>query len=387
MRQIFSLCAISLRLLVARPGPGVIIVLGMVGLVAVALSLSVIATAFEAALVSTGKPDRALVLRAGSTSEINGSIPLGQYALIRDLEAVDHASRETYITVNLPMHNGTAQATLPMRGTTNESFTVRPEVELVAGRAFAPGKYELIAGVKAAQIFAGLEPGKHIQIRGQSWLVTGLFSAEGSAFETELWVDERLLAQALGRGDTFSSMLVQLTSAGAFEGFRARLAEDRRLTVAAHRESTFYADQAGPTTGLIRGLGWLVGIIMALGALTAALNTMQSAMDARAREVAVLQALGFERLPLLVAVLIECTLLSLLGAAIAVAVVYLLLDGATLSTVAAATSSGAQVAFRFTITANALVLAAALALVVGLLGGLVPGYRAIKRPVARSLRA
>ncbi len=392
MKQTLALFFVGLRLLLARPGPGMIIVVGMAGLTAVAVSLSVIAGAFEQTLKGTGEADRALVLRAGSTSEINGNVPLAQYALVQNLpevarrDGVGLASRETYVTVNMPQRQGDNDATLPMRGVMQGSFDVRAEVTLVAGKPFTPGRYELIAGVRAAELFAGMTPGNSVSIRGQQWGVTGIFSAGGSAYESEIWVDERLLAQSWGRGETFSSMLVQLRNAADFEVFRERIAGDPRLTMAAQRESDYYSNQAASTSGLIRGLGWLVGSIMALGAVFSAFNTMQSALDARIREIATLRVLGFGRAPLLGAILMECVLLSLVGAGVGFGGVYALLNGATLSTVAASTTSNAQVAFQFSVTPGALALAATLALTLGLLGGLVPGTGAVRRYLPGALR-
>ena len=392
MTKTIVLFVLGLRLLVARPGPGLVIFAGMAGFIAVAVSLFVIANAFDTALTGTGKPDRALLLRSGSNSEINGNVPLSQYPIVRELPELAQASdgglaaRESYITVNLPRRADGADATLSLRGVTAASYAVRPEIRITAGEHFSPGTYELIAGSKAAQLWRGLTPGNTIRIRGQSWRVTGLFSAANSASETELWVDERLLAQTLGRGETFSSILVRLASPDAFEPLKQRLLRDPRLTLSAHRESEFYAQQAAPTSGLIRGLGWVVGFIMALGALSAAFNTMETALSERAREIATLRTLGFERGAILAAITMECVLLSLLGAGLAIAGVTVLLDGSTLSTVAAATTSGAQVAFVFRVQLPALLLAAGLAIILGLLGGLIPGLAAIRRPLPAALR-
>ena len=386
MKRTLALFRLCLQMLAARPGSGLIIVVGIAGLTAVSVSLFGLADAFEEALVSSGQPDRALVLRAGSTSEINGNVPLSQHRVVGDMPEVVAAARETYVTVNLPERHDGTDASLPMRGVTPVSFDVRPEVTLLEGRSFEPGRFELIAGVEAARLFDGIDLGASLQIRGQRWQVVGLFEAHGSVTETEIWVDERLLAESLGRGETFSSLLVRLSSASALEGFQARLAGDRRLTLSAQRETDYYAAQAESTGTLIRGLGWLVGVIMGLGALAAAFNTMQSALQTRSREIATLRALGFRRSSILMAVLLECVTLSLTGAAAAVAAVYMLLDGATLSTVAATTTSGAQLAFQFELDAQALMLAAGVAVGVGAIGGLLPGASAVRRSLTGALR-
>ena len=386
MKRSWALFRLCLQMLAARPGSGLIIVVGIAGLTAVSVSLFGLADAFEEALIGSGQPDRALVLRAGSTSEINGNVPLSQHHLVREMPEVVAAARETYVTVNLPKRDAQADASLPVRGVTPTSFAVRPEITLLEGRLFEAGQFELIAGVEAARMFEGVDVGASLLLRGQRWRVVGLFEAQGSASEAEVWVDERLLAGSLGRGETFSSMLVQLTGVSAFENFQKRLAGDRRLTLSAQREIDYYAAQAESTGALIRGLGWLVGMIMGLGALAAAFNTMQTALQTRSREIATLRALGFRSTAILTAVLLECVTLSLSGAALAVGALYVLLDGMTLSTVAATTTSGAQLAFQFNLDAQALMLAAGLAVGIGAIGGLMPGVSAVRRSLSGALR-
>ena len=392
MKEIRSLLLTFLKLFIARPGSGLIVVIGVAGLTGIITSLFAISAAFESALASTGQPDRALLLRAGSTSEINGNVSLNQYAIVRDMPGVKRsdatglASRETYVTANLRMNDSAKSATLPLRGVNTTAFDVRPEVRITSGALFDPGKYELIAGVRAARTFADLEVGQTIQIRGQSYLVRGHFTAGGSASETELWMDERLLAHTLGRGETFSSILVRLQNAEAFDDFQDRLEADRRLSLSAYRESDFYENLAGPTTDMIQVLGLVVGVIMSVGALAAGLNSMQAALEARSREIATLRALGFGRFSLLIAVIAECTILSCIGTGAALSGIFILLDGQTLSTVAAATTSGTQVAFEFDLNEQAFFLAGSTALVMGVCGGLVPGLTAIRRSIPQALR-
>jgi len=392
MKQTRSLLLMFLKLFIARPGSGVIVVIGVAGLTAIVTALVTISEAFEATLVATGQPDRALLLRAGSTSEINGNLALEQFSIVRDapglkrLQGEGLASRETFVTATIRRKNSSKLATLPLRGVEAPAFDVRPEIQITRGSTFDSGKYELIAGIKAAQTFANLEVGQRIQIRGQDYLVRGHFSAKGSASETELWMDERLLAQTLGRGDTFSSILVRLDSTERFDEFQAQLAKDRRLTLSAYRETDFYKALAGPTTSMIQTLGLLVGIIMSIGAIAAGVNSMQAALESRSTEIATLRALGFRRTSVLFAVLAECAVLSLIGAGIALIGIFVLLDGHTLSTVAAATTSGTQVAFEFDLTRRSMAIAGLMALTLGILGGLIPGLAAIRRPIPQALR-
>ena len=244
----------------------------------------------------------------------------------------------------------------------------------------------MIAGVSAAADYKQLDIGQSIQLRGVEWHVVGLFEAQGSAYESELWVDERLLSQSRGRGDTFSSMLVTLRDASELEAFQKALRADRRFTAHVIRESEYYANQAGRTVGLIKGVGALVTVIMAIGAFFAALNTMYAALAKRTVEIATLRSIGFNRGPIVAAIALESAILGLLGAALGAFIVYGLLNGLTLTTVAATSSTFTQIAFTFQVTPHLLVVSALLSVLLGVIGGLVPTVRAIRVPIARGLR-
>ena len=392
IKQTFSILFVNLRSLPNRLLPTSIIVLGIAGVVAVLLALLSMARGFESTLISTGQDDRAIVLRAGSTSEINGSLPINQYEVIRDLSGVASsnkaklAAKETFVTVNLPNKNNTADVSAPMRGISAESFFVRPEVNLVSGRNLEFGKHELIAGTSAVDQIAGIEVNRTVNIRGIEWKVVGVFSAEGGAFESELWVDQRLLAAAWNRGQTFSSMLVQLTSSEQFPQFAQQVRSDKRLTADAIRESSFYAEQSKTTTGLITAVSLVIGVIMSIGAVFAALNSMYSAISGRTTEIATLRALGFHRAPILLSVLIESALMASIGALLGGSFVYCTLNGAGVSTAAATSSTFTQIAFEFMVTPTLLVTGVCLAIALGLVGGIFPALHAVRRPIAEGLR-
>ncbi len=391
-KQTLALLTTNLRSILARPANSLITIVGIGGVVAVLISIFAVAQGFERTLATTGSADRALVLRAGSTSEINGSIPAGQYGPISNLphvarsDAEPIASRETYVTVNLKRRDGKGEGSAPMRGVNKQSYLVRDELSLIEGRDIEFGKYEMIAGISAAADYEQLDIGQTIRLRGIEWRVVGLFQAHGSAYQSELWVDERLLAQSRGRGDTFSSMLVKLTDPSKMAAFQQSLLDDRRLTAHAIRESEYYAAQAGGTAGLIKGIGALVTVIMAIGAFFAALNTMYAALASRSIEIATLRSLGFNRGPIAAATLLESALLGLLGAILGSLVVYVFLNGLTLSTVAATTSTFTQIAFSFQVTLDLMVVAVLVSVLLGMIGGLLPTLRAIRLPIVQGLR-
>ena len=392
IKQTFSILAMSLRSLPNRLMPTSIIVIGIAGVVAVLLALLSLASGFESTLKSTGQDNRAIVLRAGSTSEINGSLSINQYNVIKDLAGVAStndkklAAKETFVTVNLPKKDNSADASVPMRGISAESFLVRPEVNLVSGRNLELGKHELIAGVSAAGQIAGIEVNGTLMIRGVEWSVVGVFSAEGGAFESELWVDQTLLAAAWNRGETFSSMLVQLTSSEHFPQFEQQVRSDKRLTANAIRESSFYAEQSKTTTGLITAISALIGVIMSIGAVFAALNSMYSAISGRTTEIATLRALGFHRAPILLSVLIESALMASIGAVLGGSLVYSTLNGSGVSTAAATSSTFTQIAFEFMVTPTLLLAGVCLAIALGLIGGFFPALHAVRRPIVEGLR-
>jgi len=274
-------------------------------------------------------------------------------------------------------------SSLPMRGVSEKAGQVRPEFSVTKGRQLEFGKFELIAGAGAALRIDGLDVGDTIRIRGDNWFVAGHFSTEGSAYESELWVDERLLAQLHNRGNTFSSMLVQLDSEQDFDSFQDQVATDRRLGARVLRETDYYSAQSEDTTQLIEGIGLLVGIIMSIGAIFAAFNTMYSALSSRTVEIATLKALGFSRGPIFFSVLIESMLLGLLGGITGGLITYLALNGYTVSSVGATFT---QVSFAFMVTSELLVLGIVMAVILGLIGGSVPGVSAVRRPIVIGLK-
>ncbi len=392
LKTAFALLFVSLKSIGSRLAPSLIILFGIGGVVAVLVALFAIAQGFERTLKNTGQPDRVLVLRAGSTSEINGNMSTEQFEILRELPQIKRhdnnplAARETFVTVNLPQLGSEVDGSVPMRGVSTESFAVRSEVTIVAGRRFEPGKFELVAGVKAAAGFQNLQLNQTIRIRGVTWQVVGLFSADGNAYESEIWTDEPLLAQTWQRTGSFSTMLARLDSPADFAEFKAALAADPRLTAHAIAETEHYASQAQNTAGLIRGVGLLVGSIMTIGALFAALNTMYSALATRVGEISTLRALGFGRGAILMSILFESALLGFIGAVLGAGTLYLFLNNLELSTVAATSATYTQIAFKFAISpalvGNAILLAVAL----GALGGLFPALRALRMPIPIGLR-
>lgn len=390
IRTLFTLTLMNLRTIPSRGGSSIVIVVGIGGVVAVLVSLLSMAEGFDVTLKETGRDDRALILRSGSISEINGNIPLDQYPIIAEAPEVASqggkklAAMETFVTVKLPAKKNSALNSITMRGVSNISFAVRDEFTILKGKQITQGQYELLAGIGAHSQVEGLNVGSTINIRGVDWLIVGHFATNGSVYESELWVPERLLANLYNRGETFSSMLVMLTSTNALDTFRTRAENDRRLKVNVQRESTYFADQSAGTTNLIKGVGGLLAAIMSIGAVFAALNTMHSAVSNRRREIATLRALGFHRLPVVFTILTESMVLATIGGCIGALLVYFMFNGFAVSTV---NGTYTQVSFRFMVTLELLLQGLKIALFLGILGGVLPAISAARESIVNGLRA
>ncbi len=384
LAQIREITLMNLRNLPSRLGSSSVIVVGIGGVVAVLVGLLSMATGFSSALNSTGQADRALIMREGSTSEMNGAMTAGQRATIRAMEEVAVGSGETYVVAAIEKIGTDVPANVVVRGVEPQSFDIRPEVKLIEGRRFEPGRAEIIVGVKAASQFKGLGVGETLQVRDQAWQVVGHFVAGGSVTESEIWADLANVQSAFRRGGTSNTMRVQLTSAEAALALNDRLREDPRFDLMVRTEREHYAAQSEDRAALINGFGVAVGIIMAIGAVFAALNTMYSAVSSRTVEIATLRALGFSSLPVVVSVMIEALTLALLGGLFGGGLVWLAFDGYTASTLNNASFS--QVAFDFAVTGELLQMGLTWALALGLVGGLFPALRAARLPITTALR-
>jgi putative ABC transport system permease protein len=250
---------------------------------------------------------------------------------------------------------------------------------------FVSGRDEVIVGVGAARAFVGLNLGDTLKSGNASWQVVGLFEDGGSVTESEVWTDARGLQSAFNRGSAFQSIRVRLSSASDFAAFRDSLTTDRRLNVAVRTEREFMSSQSSTLTGIIRSAGLTLGLLMGIGAVFGALNTMYSAVAARAREIATLQALGFGGLPILVSVLVEALALALVGGALGGAIAYLAFNGYEASTLNY--QSFSQVTFAFAVTPSLLISGVSYALLLGFVGGLLPAVRAVRQSIVTGLRA
>ena len=381
----------NFRSIRARWTSTIVAILGIAGTVGVFVAMLSLARGFRATLVASGSPDDALVMRAGSTSEMMGGITLDSVKLVQDKPGVERdASGQPLVTqevvgvIPIPLISTGTDANVEVRGVAPNVLQIRKFVKVVQGRMFHSGLDELVVGSNATKTYEGLTVGNTVNFGGGRWKVVGVFDAGGSSFDSEVWCDARILNEVLKRPENiFQSATVHLTSPSAFDKFKDSITSDPQLNLEVEREVDYYAKQSSVMTRLITVLGGLVAAIMAIGAVFGALNTMYSAVAERGREIATMRALGFSSWNVILSFLFEALLISFIAGIIG-CVVVLPLNGMTTQTMNFQTFS--NVAFAFKITFGLLVTGVIFALVMGVLGGLLPAVRAALRPVAVSLR-
>ena len=380
----------NFRSVKARWTSSIVAVLGIAGTVGVFVAMLSLARGFRATLVASGSDDNAIVLRAGATSEMMSGIKLEDIKILQDAPGVARSSdaplvtSEVVVVAPFPLRATGTDANAQIRGVSANVLTVRKNVKIVQGRMFQPGLAELIVGKNASSSYSGLTLGNTVNFGGGHWQVVGIFDAGGSAFDSEVWCDARVLDDVYKRpSNIFQSATVHLSSPGAFEQFKDAVTSDRRLNFDVTREIDYYAKQSTRMTQLITILGGLVAFVMAIGAVFGALNTMYSAVAERGREIATMRALGFGGGAVVFSFMVEALLISFVGGAIG-CIAVLPLNGLTTGTMNWQTFS--QLAFAFRITPALLLAGIVFALLMGLLGGLPPAMRAAWRPVAVALR-
>jgi len=350
-----------------------------------------LAQGFKQALNFAGAPDVAVVVRGGSASELSSTLtgPEAQVieavpGVVRDQNGVV-LSPELYVLVDLAMRSTQTSANVPFRGVGPNATRVRAHFKLRAGRMFRPGVDEVIAGVGAASQFSGVQIGSVLKFGTRQWTVVGLFEDGGSVTESEIWGDKSVLQGAYRRGDSVQSVRLKLLRPELVSAVEQALKQDPRVNVAVASERDFYASQSKALVTLVTTLGSVVAILMGIGAVFGALNTMYSAVAARTREIATLRALGFPRRVVLLSVVSESMLLGLIGGIIGGIVAYVAFNGVRATTLNFQTFS--QLTFAFDVTVAVVVKGIGYALLLGLLGGLLPGIRAAKLSIIAGLRA
>ena len=390
IRQTFAVMMLGVRTVPQRLSSSIVALVGVAGVVVVLVSVLSISEGFRAALVGAGAPDRAIVLRNGSDSEMTSGLLGTETDIIKQapgLKVVNNrplAAAEMYVIVDLNKRSTGTPANVPIRGIEPESLLIRDEVQIVEGRAPAFGTNEAIVGAAAERQFAGVELGTDY-VSGQLKLkIVGVFTDRGSSAESEIWCDAHVLQGAYKRGNSYQAVLAKLDTPASLDTFKNWLTTNPQLNVNVRRESDYYAAQTQVMTDLINGIGFTIAGLMAIGAVFSAILTMYTAVATRTREIATLRALGFNTSSVLVSVLGESMVLAAVGGAIGGLIAYLGFNGYETATMNFQTFS--QVAFAFAVTPRLIVVGLAGALLMGFIGGCPPAINAARLPIATALR-
>jgi putative ABC transport system permease protein len=379
----------NLRSMIVRKGTAAMTAGGIAMVVAVFVMTLAIAQGFRATLVASGSPGNAIVLRKSSTAETTSSVLRSDVPIVESLPQVARgldgralASPELVTIIALPRQTDNQPANVPVRGVGPKAFDVRDTLTFVEGRRFAPGTREINAGRLAVGRFKGLTLGSDVKFGSASWKVVGVFTADDASFESEIWGDVDLMMPAFQRNG-YQSITVKLADPSMFDSFRDAVSVDPRLYLEPKREQDYYTEQSRAMTTVIRVFGTFVTLILSIGAVFGAMNTMYAAVAYRTREIGTLRALGFSQLRIVSAFLVESIALALIGGVIG-CILALPVHG--LSTGTTNFSSFSEVAFKFRITLGLLAGGLIFSALMGAVGGLLPAIRAARIPVARALR-
>jgi putative ABC transport system permease protein len=388
--QIFSVAWLSIRTIRERLGSSAVAVVGIAGVVIVFVAVLSIAEGFSRTMQTAGSPDRAIIMRGGADSEMTSGLAGDAIEIMKQAPGIRREgqrpqfSPELYVMVDLPKRSTDSPANVPLRGVTEDVVKVRYDARIVQGRMLTFGTNEIVAGRAAAGQFKGLSVGSALKTGQATWQVVGIFEAGGSVSETELWGDAHTLQGAFRRNNSYQSALARLESPEAYKAFKDWLTSNPQLNVSVVPEVEYYAAQSEVLTSLIRTVGFGIAVLMGFGAVFGAILTMYTAVSTRTREIATLRALGFNTTSVVVSVLAESLALGALGGLAGGILAYVAFNGYQTSTINFQTFS--QVAFAFAVTPWLLAQGLGYALIMALIGGLLPALKAARLPIASALR-
>ncbi len=365
--------------------------IGFAGVVAVFIAVLSIQSGFENASRATGGVGVAMVMHSGAQTEISSLLRRSDIHIIESAPGIVRTNKgpivapEVLVVVNVPKKGTMIEATVLLRGIHSNTLAVREGITLVQGRMFAPGLHEVIVGRGASGVFKGLGVGDTLRWGRHEWTIVGIFAANGSIHESEIWADGNVLRTAYDRGNTYQAVYARLESADAFAIFQQALETDSRLSVSVREEDDYYREQGKFQSEFIATTGTMIALLMAAGAVFGAMNMMDSTVATRRWEIGVLRAIGFDRWAVLWAVLIESILLALAGGAIGGLLTWLILNGYQVSTLSF--ESFNQIVFAFAVTQDLLLKGITLAILMGFIGGLPSALAAARAPIVADLRA
>jgi putative ABC transport system permease protein len=357
--------------------------------VGVYLMVMALAHGIDLTLASSGEPNNLIVLREGSTAELNSSVTRDNLNNLIYLDGVEREGDQPLVapetlTLIYKARKGMSQGSnVTIRGIGPMSNKLRSGFKTVAGRMFQPGLTEAVVSKRISERFQGLDLGDKFRIQATDYTVVGLFEAGGKAFESEIWVDGNSLASATKR-DSYSSVLLRVKDPTVMASLAKRITDDQQLHLKAVAERTFYEDQQGSASGVLKGLAVFIAFIMAVGAAFAGMNTMYAAVARRTKEIGTLRVLGFRRRSILVAFVLESVAIAILGVGIGI---LLALPLNFVSTGTANFSNFSEIAFNFRVTPDLMLSALIFGAGIGFLGSLLPSIRASRFKIVDALRS
>ena len=392
LKQVAAVTALNLRSLPQRAGTSLVIVIGIMGVVAVLVSVLAMSAGMIKSMQGAGRDDRAMVMRNGASNEMSSSLTRDAVAVIADAPGIkrDAAGQPIYsaetMTIILLTKKDGSDVSVPLRGVGPNAEALRPEIKLVAGRMYEPTLNEVIVGKGALAQYSGLDIGSELTVRNNVWKVVGVFESNGDIHESELLTNNVPLQTAMRRGGGSQSVTVMLNSPQDFSAFKDALTSNPNVSVDVVTERQYFTEQSSRIAPMLSIVAYVIGGIMAVGAIFGALNTMYSAVSTRSVEIATLRAIGFGPTPIVISVLVEAMLLAFIGGAIGAFLGWLFFNGHTVSSSAGGVASESRV-FNLYVSPTLIAAGIGLACFIGFIGGLFPSIRAAKMPVAEALRA
>jgi putative ABC transport system permease protein len=359
----------------------------VVAVFAVLLSMS---AGFEAALKSTGRRDNAIIVQRGSASELTSGVPLDQRNLIlvddrvaRGPDGQPLASWEWVIVISLPKTTDGQPTNVTLRAVPPRGFEVRGGVQVTEGRSFTPGLDEVIVGRKLTGRIQGMKVGGTVKYQQKRFQIVGIFDSQGGAFESEIWGDFDTFGATFQRGSGSNSLVVRMKDPAQIPDLDRWIRAQPQMQLQAVEERKYYEEQAGPLASVLRNLAKFVAFIMGVGAVFGAMNTMYAIVAARTREIGTLRALGFSRRAILISFVLESVILASVGGVLGCLIAFPM-NG--FSTGTGQTQSFSEIAFSFRITPEIVLTGLAFAVIMGVIGGLLPALRGARLPITAALR-
>jgi ABC-type lipoprotein release transport system permease subunit len=363
---------------------------GIALVVAVFAVLMSMSEGFRAALRSTGRTDNAMIVQRGSASELTSAVPLDDRnkIIVDERIALDDegrplASWEWVVVIGLPRLSDGMPANITLRAITPRGLDVRGGIDIVEGRNFTAGLDEVIVGRKLVDRIEGMRVGGTVRYQQKSFDIVGIFESQGGAFESEIWGDYDTFGAIFQRGAGSNSLVVRMKDPATIPELDRWIRDQPQMQLQALGEREYYEEQAGSLAMILRSLATFVAVVMGIGAVFGATNTMYAIVASRTREIGTLRALGFSRRAILASFLVESVILSLFGGVVGCLLAFPM-NG--FSTATGQTQSFSEIAFSFRITPEIVITGLVFAVVMGIVGGLLPALRGARLPITTALR-